>query len=106
MAYGIEVFDENRNLVFDAGRRYMKTVGKYQVPAANRVPFSGLNYSFDLPSSVPENVSAFAFGQLDRPPAAIIINGRRVDVQRHGTLQGSSNLYNARDCVVIFGYYA
>lgn len=110
MSFGIEVFNENGDPVFQVGRRYCVIVGNFTVPSANLVDESGLSYSFQLPSNVPSNEDLFVMGYFLNPPASCWISGRTVNLVRQGSFvrwnENTGSIYNAISCKVFFGYYA
>ena len=107
MSFGLEVFAETGETVFEAGKSYVKIVGERTLPAKDSSSPSILQSTFTLPSIIPTSESPVIICSKLFPPEYFIVDGRTVTVHHLFKLRyvGSTRYWTTRKAILYLGYY-
>lgn len=107
MSFGLEVFAETGETVFEAGKSYVKIVGEWTLPSRDSSNSNIIRSTFVLPSMVPANESPVIICSKLFPPEYFTVTDRTVTVHHIFRLRyvGSTRYWTTRQAKLYLGYY-
>lgn len=107
MSFGLEVFAETGETVFEAGKSYVKIVGEWTLPAKYSSNSNILRSTFVLPSIIPADEYPVIICSKLFPPEYFEVNGRTVTVHHLSKMSyvGSTRYWTTRLAKLYLGYY-
>ena len=107
MSFGLEVFAETGETVFEAGKSYVKIVGEWTLPAKYSSSPSIIQSTFVLPSIIPADEYPVIICSKLFPPEYFVVNNRTVTVHHLSRMSyvGSTRYWTTRQAKLYLGYY-